>query len=102
MITPGPSPTLSLSSLEPRSVQRRISWCESKSSIDRLLVLGWSHSRYYVRSVFVEIVIDAIRDPAYTPIVVAALRNHQDAIDFVREQLLEHSLPQVVIDVLAA
>ena len=73
-----------------------------KLIIERLLVLGWSHSRYYVRSVFVEIVIDAIRDPAYTPIVVATLRNHQDAIYFVREQLLWHSLPRVIIDVLAA
>ena len=73
-----------------------------KQIIERLLVLGWSHGRYYVRSVFVDIVTDAIRDPAYTPIVVAALRNNPDAVDFVREQLMEHSLPQVVVGILAA
>jgi len=70
--------------------------------IERLLVLGFSHNRFFVRSAFLEVVSEAFRDPVYTPIIAGILRGHPDAIDFVRDGLEEMSLPQVILDLLAA
>ncbi len=73
-----------------------------KRVIERLLVLGCSHNRFFVRAVFLEVVGEAFRDPVYTPVVAAILRDHPEAIDFVRDELETMSLPQMIIEVLAA
>ncbi len=70
--------------------------------IERLLVLGYTHNRWYVRGRFIAVVEDALRKPEYAPVVAGVLRRNPDAVEFVRESLLELSLPAVVADALAA
>lgn len=68
----------------------------------RLLVLGASHNRWFVRNKFVELVRSALTEPHYAPVVANALRDNDWAIDFVRSALQELSLPPVIASVLRA
>ncbi|TCL72516.1 MULTISPECIES: serine/threonine-protein kinase [unclassified Curtobacterium] len=70
--------------------------------INRLLVLGASHNRWFVRDRFIDAVRLALRDAAHAPVVAAVLRDNAWALDFVREPLRQLSLPRVVEEVLAA
>ncbi|WP_353816341.1 serine/threonine-protein kinase [Agromyces sp. SYSU T00266] len=70
--------------------------------LERLLLLGYSHNRWYVRSRFVEVAREALGDPAYVPIVARMLREHPEARDFIRGGFEGVSLPAVVADALAA
>lgn len=68
----------------------------------RLLLLGYSHNRWYVRSRFVEVAQEALTDPAYVPIVARILREHPEARDFTRGGFEGISLPAVIAEALAA
>ena len=68
--------------------------------INRLLVLGASHNRWFVRDRFIEVVRGALTQPHYAPLVAAALRDNPWAVDFVSAHLNELSLPSVVRDAL--
>lgn len=68
--------------------------------INRLLILGASHNRWYVRDQFIEVVRSALAQSHYAPLVVEALRRSPWAIDFVRVQLSELSLPTIVREAL--
>jgi len=70
--------------------------------INRLLVLGAGHNRWFVRDRFVDAVRLALQDAAHAPVVAAALRENVWAIEFVRESLRQLSLPRVIEEVLAA
>ena len=70
--------------------------------IERLLVLGYTHNRWYVRSRFIDVVEDALRKPEYAPVVAQVLRKHPDALSFVRDSMLELSLPPIVAEALAS
>lgn len=72
------------------------------SLLERLLLLGHSHNRWYVRSRFVEVAKDALQDPAYVPVVARILRAHPETRDFTRGGFEGVSLPVVVSDALAA
>jgi eukaryotic-like serine/threonine-protein kinase len=70
--------------------------------IARLLVLGATHNRWFVRDRFIEVVRGALAQPHYAPLVAAALRDNPWAVDFVSAHLNELSLPSVVRDALQA
>lgn len=70
--------------------------------ISRLLVLGASHNRWFVRDRFIEVVRSALAQPHYAPLVAEALRENTWAVDFVRAHLRELSLPTVVRQALEA
>lgn len=68
----------------------------------RMLVLGASHSRYYVRSQFVDLVNEAIKEPHYAPIIAGILQEEKWTIDFVDASLRSLSLPRVIVNALDA
>lgn len=70
--------------------------------LNRILVLGATHNRFFVRNTFIELVDNAIKQPHYVPMVANLLRANENALDFVREPLRELSLPRAIVHVLAA
>jgi len=70
--------------------------------LERLLVLGFDHSRWYVRDRFIEVVEGALEDPVYAPVIARVLRNHPDAVDWVRDPMINLSLPPIVAQVFTA
>jgi len=70
--------------------------------LNRMLILGASHNRFFVRSTFIDLVDEAIKQPHYAPIIASMLRDNEWAIEFVRDPLKDLSLPKVIVDALAA
>lgn len=70
--------------------------------IERLHVLGYEHNRWFVRSVFLEVVEDALKDQSYAQAIAAIIRDHPEGREFVVGPLRELSLPLVVAEALAA
>jgi serine/threonine protein kinase len=70
--------------------------------LERLLVLGYSHNRWFVRNRFVAAVGDALKRPENAPLVAEVLRNHPETHAFVRGSLLDLSLPTIVAEAVAA
>jgi len=70
--------------------------------LERLLVLGYTHNRWFVRNRFVAAVQDALKRPENAPLVAEVLRNHPESHAFVRGSLLDLSLPSVVAEAVAA
>lgn len=66
----------------------------------RILELGASHHRYYVRDEFADLVEKAIKVPGYAQVVADVLRNDPQSAEFVADTLRQRSMPQVVLDAL--
>jgi serine/threonine protein kinase len=64
--------------------------------LERLLVLGYEHNRWYVATRFVELAVHAIRDSAYVPLVADVLRSNPSAVPFVADGLRSHSMPPLI------
>ncbi|AWK76436.1 hypothetical protein CBI38_34080 (plasmid) [Rhodococcus oxybenzonivorans] len=70
--------------------------------IARLLELGASHNRWYVRNVFVAVVVKAVKIPGFAQVVADVLREDQDSAEFVATYLRQQSMPQIVLNALEA
>jgi serine/threonine protein kinase len=68
----------------------------------RLLELGESHNRFYVRDVFVSVVVKAVKAPGYAQVVADILRAGGSERDFVKNALRQQMMPQIVLDALEA
>jgi hypothetical protein len=73
-----------------------------RAILNRLLIVGADHNRYYVGDVFLGLVEEACKDAAGTLMVAEVLRDNPTKLDFVDEQLRQLGLPQEVLDVLGA
>lgn len=69
----------------------------------RLLILGTTHHRFYVRTCFVDVAKDALRDETYALAIARLLEDEHEARAFVADELRSRvSLPRVIIEALAA
>ncbi|ETD30511.1 serine/threonine-protein kinase [Williamsia sp. D3] len=66
--------------------------------LTRLLILGAEHNRFYVGDVFGEVVEKAVRLPGYAQVVADIVRKNPEHVGFVREGLLNSSMPKIVVD----
>ncbi|MFC7859428.1 serine/threonine-protein kinase [Arthrobacter koreensis] len=70
------------------------------SILEPLLLLGWSHNRYPVRTIFVRAALQAARDPQLVYRLGDILRENMEAKIFVRDELLAQSVPGVIRNIL--
>lgn len=70
--------------------------------IARLLELGASHNRFYVREVFVVLVAKAVKAPGYAAVVADILRADPTGCEFVMQALRQKAMPQIVLAALEA
>ena len=63
--------------------------------LERLLVLGADHNRFYVGEVFARIAV-RVNDPSEVMALAQLLRDNPDAVPFIRSYLKPHSLPPQV------
>lgn len=66
----------------------------------RVLELGRSHNRWYVRGVFKEVASLALKQPGHAQVLADVLRANPPGAAFVESALRSLSLPKVVLDVL--
>ncbi|WP_161498725.1 serine/threonine-protein kinase [Microterricola pindariensis] len=69
--------------------------------IVRLLRLGSSHNRFFVRERLLEVLRLVASDPTYTPVLIDVFANNQDVIPFSRAELLLLKLPASVSALIA-
>lgn len=67
---------------------------------DRLLVLGHTHSRWFMRDRFIEVVRLGFTNAHYTPMVARLLRETPGAAESVRDAVEQLSLPVVIQEAL--
>lgn len=73
----------------------------TKLSILRpLLLLAWSHNRYQVRTLFVKVAAQAARKTEFVYGICDILRENPEAKAFVREELLQQPIPQLIKNIL--
>lgn len=71
-----------------------------RSILQPLLLLGWSHNRYAVRSIFVRVASKASRDGECVFGLAETLRENPEARLFVKEEMLHQSLPPIIVSAL--
>lgn len=68
--------------------------------IERLLVLGYEHNRWFVRDRFSDVVRTALQEPGYGAAIAAIIRSYPRALPFIRPALEGMSLPTAIRDAL--
>ncbi|XWX58425.1 Serine/threonine-protein kinase PknD [Clavibacter nebraskensis] len=68
--------------------------------LNRLLILGHEHNRWFVGKQFVALAIDAMTDSSYVSVIAGILRENPSAIPFVADELRSHALPPLVAQLL--
>jgi serine/threonine protein kinase len=72
------------------------------SLLKPLLMLGWSHNRYPVRTIFVRVACQAAREPDCVYGLAEILNENPDARAFVKDELLQQPLPTLIVNILNA
>jgi len=67
------------------------------AALNRTLILGTTHNRFFVRDRFLDMAEVALRDETYPPIIARIFRDNPQSKDFAGQQLAERvSLPRIL------